>query len=75
MSERSECFLKAEGYDHVAQGEAQSKKEAQTLAAWAFIDWLAKVDNLTPIENEHIEEMKAKAKGQGNSGTVKVLAT
>ena len=50
LIERYQCFLKAEGYDHVAQGEAQSKKEAQTLAAWAFIDWLTSVDNLTQIE-------------------------
>lgn len=61
------CSLNAEGFDKVAQGVAQSKKEAQTEAAWSFIDWLAETEKLMSQEIEHVQAMKKKAKGITNS--------
>ena len=61
------CSLTAEGFEKTAQGEAQSKKEAQTEAAWQFIEWLAETNKLSPSELEHVQTMKKKAKGISNS--------
>lgn len=61
------CSLTADGFDKVAQGVAQSKKEAQTEAAWNFIDWLGETEKLMSHEIEHVQAMKKKAKGISNS--------
>ena len=61
------CSLIADGFDKVAQGVAQSKKEAQTEAAWTFIDWLTETEKLMSQEMEHVQAMKKKAKGISNS--------
>ncbi|CAG5107754.1 Oidioi.mRNA.OKI2018_I69.chr1.g3473.t1.cds [Oikopleura dioica] len=57
------CILSAEGFKETGTGMAQSKKEAQSKAAWNFIDWLLGSKLLLPNELEHVKNMKKKALG------------
>lgn len=57
------CTLSAEGFERKGTGTAQSKKDAQTNAAWDFIDWLMTSKHLMNYEVEHVNTMKKKAKG------------
>ena len=56
-----------EGFTKKAFGQATSKKEAQTEAAWEFIAFLKETNELTPTEAEHVAVIKKKLKGEKGS--------
>lgn len=61
------CSLIVEGFNKQAHGQATSKKEAQTEAAWDFISFLKEKNELTATEVDHINVMKKKLKGEKGS--------
>ena len=61
------CSLIVEGFTKQAHGQATSKKEAQTEAAWDFIAFLKEKNELTQAEIDHVNMMKKKLKGEKGS--------
>ena len=61
------CSLIVEGFAKQAHGQATSKKEAQTEAAWDFIAFLKEKSELTQAEIDHVNMMKKKLKGEKGS--------
>jgi len=58
------CSLIVDGFAKQANGQATSKKEAQSEAAWDFIAFLKDKNELTATEIDHVNVMKKKLRGE-----------
>merc|ERR1711892_935305 len=58
------CSLIVDGFSKQANGQATSKKEAQSEAAWDFIAFLKDKNELTATEIDHVNVMKKKLRGE-----------